>query len=276
MRVVLNFEHRCSLKCSWCYISFGGAAPEPTVCMRIVGELLNCGVDYITLGGGDPSSYSFIEQLASFAKSGGAFVHLDTNAVGFYRNESLLSWIPEVVDLVGLPIDGPNSEVHALIRGDERNFDAVTSFAEWLSKNQVPLKFNTFLNPKNVASIQELLEYVSKFKPRLWSIYEYWKPSGQGGINDDWSCSISDLRSVEGGISSFRANFHVELVRKNTRRLNYPIVTHEGRVYTHSVNSLSSYDDIGSIFSSGTLEKAFDLCAEQLERAELRYRLRFS
>ncbi|MBR9852568.1 MAG: radical SAM protein [Rhodobacteraceae bacterium] len=272
---MFNFEHRCSLRCPWCYVPFGGAAPEPSVCMRITDELLNYGVDYITFGGGDPSSYSFIEQLVSNAKSGGAFVHLDTNAVGFHRNENSLSWIPKFVDLVGLPIDGDNSEVHASVRGDRRNFDIVTKFAALLSSRDVTLKFNTFLNPSNISSIRGVFECVSAFRPRVWSIYEYWEPPNLGDIRDEWSCSITDLTNVKEEITSFKALFNIELVEKHTRRLNYPIVSHDGRLYTHSTSSMFSYEDIGSIFSKGNLEKAFDLCAGQSEKAKIRHNFRF-
>jgi len=276
VRAVFNFEHRCSLKCPWCYISFGGAAPEPSVCVKVTEELLNYGVDYITFGGGDPSSYSFVEQLASIAKSGGAFVHLDTNAVGFHRKERSLSWISKFVDLVGLPIDGANSTVHASVRGDRRNFEAVTNFAALLSSNDVPLKFNTFLNPANISSMQGILQCISVFGPRIWSIYEYWEPSSRPDIGNEWSCTIADLSAVEDEISSFTASFNIEFVRKHTRRLNYPIVSHDGRIYTHSTASLFSYEYIGSIFSKGTLAKAFVLCADQSEKAEIRHKSRFS
>lgn len=276
MRAVFNFEHRCSLRCPWCYIPFGGAAPEPSVCVKVTEELLNYGVDYITFGGGDPSSYSFVEQLVRIAQAGEAFVHLDTNAIGFHRKESSLSWIPEFVDLVGLPIDGANSTVHASVRGGRRNFEAVIDFAAWLSSNDVPLKFNTFLCPENISSMQGILECVSVFEPRIWSIYEYWEPSNQPDIGNDWSCRISDLTTVQDEISSFETSFDIEFVRKHARRLNYPIVSHDGRIYTHSTASLSSYEDIGSIFSKGTLAKAFYLCADQLEKAQKRYRSRFN
>ncbi len=276
MRAVFNFEHRCSLRCPWCYIPFGGAAPEPLVCLKVTEELLNFGVDYITFGGGDPSSYNFVEQLVRTAKSGEAFVHLDTNAIGFYRKESSLSWIPKFVDLVGLPIDGANSTVHASVRGDKRNFEAVTNFAAWLSSNGVPLKFNTFLSPENISSMQGILECVSVFGPRVWSIYEYWEPSNQPDIGNKWSCSMADLTTVKNEISSFEASFDIEFVGKHARRLNYPIVSHDGRIYTHSIASLFSYEDIGSIFSKGTLAKAFDLCADQMEKAEIRHESRFN
>jgi len=54
IRIVLNFAHRCNMRCEWCYVPFGGELRN-TPAARIIERALQIGFKVLTLGGGDPA-----------------------------------------------------------------------------------------------------------------------------------------------------------------------------------------------------------------------------
>ena len=106
---------------------------------------------------------------------------------------------------------------------------------------------------------------------RIWSLYEYWPVAESAVATSEWMPCDHKVTELEKIIKNFGSAFDIELVHKHTRRLNYPMVSHDGQVYTHSPKSMYTYQSLGSVFSDEVLVKAYNFCAPQKTEANIRH-----
>ncbi|MDU0362489.1 radical SAM protein [Rhizobium sp. 25PS6] len=271
MRAILNFEHQCTLKCDWCYVPFVRDRPDFSVTQRVLARLLEHGITEITIGGGDPTSYHEWRDLAASAKMAGLFVHLDTNGIGLRRSASVKDALRSYVDLLGLPIDGPDASIHGLVRGQPRHFDIVIDRMSWLGELGLDIKINTVVTKVNASTLLQTAELVRSLAPTIWSVYEYWPLSFGGTNREQWDDPAGSLTFALARLPRELGKTRVEINRRHVRRLTYPIVAHDGEVYIHSASDIDRFQPLGSIFDDGVLSRAFSSCTDEREEARSRY-----
>ncbi|MBZ9757004.1 radical SAM protein [Mesorhizobium sp. ESP6-5] len=271
MRVILNFEHRCNLKCSWCYVPFVRAKPDFVVTNRVLARLHEYGISKITIGGGDPTLYHEWRDLVANAKMAGLFVHLDTNGIGLRHCESDKTALLSYVDLLGLPIDGPDSSTHGLIRQHPKHFEIVIDRMSWLRELGVAIKINTIVTKKNFSLLEDMSELIRALAPSIWSVYEYWPLSVGGANREQWDEPSGGLAAAIAGLPRYVGKTRIEKNLRHARRLTYPIVAHDGEIYIHSASDIDQLQPLGSIFECGVLERAFASCTEERAEAQSRY-----
>lgn len=272
-RIVLNFAARCALHCEWCYVPFGHAKATPTLVAAIVDRIASLGFTSITFGGGDPFQYSFLWKILKQAKDAGLFVHVDTHGKGLTPSEDLLTLLHDAVDLLGLPVDGPNSAVHDAMRSTPGHFALVRQRLIWLHTLRDRLKINTLLSARNLASAEQLGRLVASIGPSRWSIYQYWPLGPARGVEAAHRLSSEEFQRAAvhaAGVAS-TAGVVVEVTREEDRRNTYPIVRHDGVVLVHTQAPQSEIVTIGSIFDSGILERIQDVCVGERSVAIGRY-----
>lgn len=263
------------MRCEWCYVPFrpkDSEVPNRSKLLAVMGSLISQGVSIVTIGGGDPTVYPFWGEIAREAKLGGVFVHLDTNGIGLRADESTRLVLNEFVDLLGLPLDGPNADVHFSMRGRSGHFEATLDKLRWVAASGVKTKINTIVSRCNLKSMPCMLELISKLSPTRWSIYEYWPLVDGGKSRMAHQLNEGEFAQLFTIIPAAIGSTQIEINPRLSRRLTYPIVSHDGEVYVHSRTDESRFDKLGSIFTSGTLERGFALCVGDRESAALRYR----
>lgn len=209
--------------------------------------------------------------LVQTAKMAGLFVHLDTNGIGLRCRETDKVALQSHVDLIGIPIDGPNSSIHSLVRGHSKHFDIALNRIRWLHEIGVEIKINTIVTRMNVAALQETVELVRSLAPSIWSVYEYWPLSAGGTAREQWDEPNEGLGKA---LTALPTNVGVTRVEKNlrhVRRLTYPIVAHDGEVYVHSTADIDQFQSLGSVFDNDVLRIAFASCTAEREEARKRY-----
>lgn len=272
-RIVLNFAHRCNMDCEWCYIPFGAPPPDPAVSRRVVARRVDIGMSVITFGGGDPFIYSFLGDLADEAKKYDLFVHVDTNGIGLrpiYKNYRL---VETQIDLLALPLDGPDAVTHGAMRASPQHFGILMERLEWLLPFRHKTKINTIVTAQNVAVLADIARLVGAIAPTRWSVYQYWPLSigaaseAKHGLSDAaFQAATTDLTSV-----ADLASVHVEVNPRSSRRLTYPFVGHDGMLYLHATDSLREYQVLGSIFDDEVVDELFRRCRPERNIATSRY-----
>lgn len=259
------------MTCKWCYVPFGRGAPKRDTCEAVIRRLMSEGVTEITIGGGDPSSYPFWVDLVRLAHDAGTFVHLDTNGIGIVHDAWTSHAMRSYVDLIGLPLDGPDAPTHDDVRSASGHFERTLSNIRWAGSIGTNVKINTIVTRVNIARIHEMIGLVHELAPVRWSLYQYW-PLSLGAVSRK-RYEVDDEEFarllVDSPINIGRAI--VELNPRLSRRLTYPIVSHAGDVYVHSPTQLEEFVLIGSIFSQGVLSRAFDICVGDRPLAKDRY-----
>ena len=119
----LNIGAGCFVSCPGCYNHFGKGFVSEKIILDFLEFIKTFGVAKLTLGGGDPLTYPDILILLEKIKSKGFYIQLDTvgtplleqtQSVFFKRvnvNKIDARHLSELVDLIGIPLDGPSIEI---------------------------------------------------------------------------------------------------------------------------------------------------------------------
>jgi len=270
----LNFSHRCSLTCEGCYVPFETTRAQRQIVASVVDRVASLGFQAITFGGGDPFQYSYLADLAQRAKAAGLFVHIDTHGKSLTQSQANTQLVSRTVDLVGLPLDGPNSDVHDGMRNAPGHFDIVMKRLQWLKKIGARSKLNTIVSRGNVDSLAELATLVVELAPWRWSIYQY-MPLGPGArVSAAHSLELTEFHAA---VSSARERLGdqgmsiLEVADKNSRRSTYPIVHHDGSVFVHSKEREEALQPLCSIFDPRARHEIDKACSPERPAAMTRY-----
>lgn len=237
----------------------------------MVERVAEIGFRVLTLGGGDPTSYPYWEAMVRSAKALGLVVHIDTNGIGLRGTDREARTIDEAVDLLGLPLDGPTALVHDAVRGTSGHFELIRRRASWVQGRATALKLNTIVVRENAHAVPDMAPLIREIDPSRWSLYHYW-PLGPAhrtaAANDVPDCTFAELCET---ISLQGPRSIIEFNPRRSRRLTYPIVTHDGAMAVHACDDPNAFLPLGSIFDAAVVERALAMCGPDREAAERRY-----
>jgi MoaA/NifB/PqqE/SkfB family radical SAM enzyme len=272
-RAILNFAHKCAMSCEWCYVPFGQIPAQERVVASVIDRISELGFTSLTVGGGDPFQYGFIAALLKHSKSLGLFVHVDTHGKSLRETYENLSLIENNVDLIGLPMDGSMPAIHDLMRGASGHFDLINKRLSWLHPLRSRLKINTVCSAVNVANIFELSQHVRNYEPSRWSVYQYWPlgPGTKAALKHSLPDSIFAHATETLPELFAKSLVKVEINGKESRRVTYPIIHHDGEVFVHSPAPANTFISLGSIFEGDIMAKISTACKGDRPAALSRY-----
>jgi MoaA/NifB/PqqE/SkfB family radical SAM enzyme len=274
-RVSFNFLVKCNMTCAYCYCPFSGIEVDRHVCRRIIDRLADWRVESVTFGGGDPLMYGddFVELLTyTRMRIPGVFLQVDTNGIGVTR--PLIEALAGNVDLIGLPLDGPNAEIHRQMRGSPSHFDLVSDLARTVSKMS-RLKINTVVGRPNVDHLIELGTLLREMAIHRWSLYEFW-PLGSSGTSNAarYTLSPKEFNGAIEDLMRHHRDLPFEIGSVDARWHSYFFVSHTGDTYTVDRANRSEYRLLGSILDDEVLTRWHEHA--DLEAGKRRYRLRMT
>lgn len=272
-RAVLNFAHRCAMRCEWCYVPFGAPAADEKVVNSIVVRVAELGFGSITIGGGDPFQHGFLKNTLQVAKAHGLFVHVDTHGIALRESHENWHLVDSKIDLLGLPMDGPTAAVHDTMRGYEGHYGLVERRLKWLGALRSKVKLNTVVSRTNANQLVALANRVALIRPSRWSIYQYWDLGPAAGVSEKHSLDDLDFQLAAEQVRDIIRGGPVvlEVNARESRRDTYPIIRHDGSVSVHSASPKNDFVCLGSIFSDDILKTIYDSCGSERVAASSRY-----
>lgn len=274
-RAILNFAHRCAMRCEWCYVPFGEVPVNNSIVVSVMERIAELGFASVTVGGGDPFQYRIAPELLRRAKSLGLFVHVDTHGRALQQTDENIELIESTIDLLGLPIDGSSPLVHDKMRDSVGHFELIWRRLNWLKPFRTRIKLNTVASAVNAGDLIALGELIEGYGPSRWSIYQYWPIGPAARVSSKHS--IDDL-SFQHYSDELSAKFRITRVKlevnaRESRRDTYPIIHHDGEMFVHTPAPQNSFVSIGSIFDVDALEKILLWCSAERPAASDRYLL---
>ena len=259
------------MTCPYCFVPFDQVPVDPHTVGQVLDAILQLTPTSVTFSGGDPLMYAFLPDLLIKTKERVPFVQLDTNAK--MLREVHLPLLEQTVNLLGLPLDGPDKETHGMMRGDTRHFDAVLRWIRHLSNSNIALKVNTVVSQKNHSTLTGIGKILESNSIRKWSVYQFWPM--EEGLRHEKEFHIDD-ESYSSAISELKARFpniRIEGGSVQERSPTYVLVTHWGRVYTVDPTDIRLYVGLGSIIEPGLLDRVSSMVnlELQLERVKGRF-----
>ena len=151
-----NVTGRCNMKCVFCDWWKTETPELPTKkALAAIDAVCSLGVPFFDLSGGEPLLRNDLTTLAKRAASHGCLVSMNTN--GTLLNESRVSEVADVFDLVVVSIDGPK-EVHDRIRGVAGTYDKAVEAIKLLKFHGVRVGVNSVVTPWNITILPQFIE----------------------------------------------------------------------------------------------------------------------
>jgi MoaA/NifB/PqqE/SkfB family radical SAM enzyme len=151
-----NVTGRCNMRCVFCEW-WKTTTPElPTKkAIAAIDAVCSLGVPFFDLSGGEPLLRKDLFTLAKRVASHGCLVSMNTN--GTLLDETKISEVAEVFDLVVVSLDGPK-KVHDRIRGVPGTYDKAVKAMKLLKVNGVRVGVNSVVTPWNIKILGQFME----------------------------------------------------------------------------------------------------------------------
>lgn len=159
LQLNMHITDVCNLRCTYCYIDFDHALKDmPLETMRrILAEARECGVERVSLEGGEPLARKDIGDLVDVVTGLGLECNINTNAYFIPRHIERL----KKVACFSISIDGPR-EVHDRLRG-AGSFDKALEGARVAREHGIKLHFLSVLTKQNRGHIPFMLDLADEF-----------------------------------------------------------------------------------------------------------------
>ena len=271
-RASLNFTSKCNMGCQYCYIPFSRDTVDAVVVERVLSRLFDIGVCSITIGGGDPLQYPFLIDALPAVRSSFNFIQLDSNLIRLDSHAA--DTIVRNVDLVGVPLDGPNAQSHGQMRSSPDHFGQVMEAIKLLD-HRVSVKINSVLSVRNYQTFLELSDIVAEIEPLIWAIYQFW-PIGDRARRFALRFILEDAKYRE--IVELIRNRHprqtIESGESAERAGSYFFVNHNGLVYATDPHDQDKYVWLGSVFDADIVKRWLSVALLEKNKSRISERLK--
>ena len=207
MHLNIFVSQQCFSYCSGCY-SFSREEKcnkiLPTdIILKFLRYAYESGIKSITLCGGDPLTRNDIIGLLSEIKNIGYYISLDTLGTSIVKaiqiknkkinmiNVELLS---KLVDKIGIPIDGSNSEIINHFRNSHKDIlNQQLRICEKLNNCNANICINVVVNKGNIDDVDGMVNLINKLNYiKKWQFFQF-IPSGKYGLMNRKKFEINDL-----------------------------------------------------------------------------------
>jgi MoaA/NifB/PqqE/SkfB family radical SAM enzyme len=236
----------CNMACSFCYRT-RGTPLDTDQAKKLLDAVRTGGAKTITFAGGDPSIRTDIGSLIKYAKMHALRVEIQTNS--HHLNAGFVAALNDA-DLVGVSLDGPNSEIHDGLRDKPGNFNRVLRLLQILKESNTPIIVRTIVSRSNYMVIPEIADVLERFPNIIkWSVMEF-SPVGEGFSHREryeLDRDIFDevIKKVE---QRFNGPGKLDVYKREFKVGTYALITPGGYLYgttQATVNGL--YPVVGSI-----------------------------
>jgi MoaA/NifB/PqqE/SkfB family radical SAM enzyme len=196
--------------------------------------------------------YEHFRDLLKYSAGLGFEVQVDTNGLALRPNDYDL--LDSHVSLISLPIDGPNSVSHDLMRGKSQQFERALYHLENLRKSRVRIKVNTVVSALNRKQIPALGALLATYRIDHWSLFQFWPLHSARAHSDHYAISDEEYHALVQELGRKPNGLHIETGTIKERQGYHCFVTHRGAVYTHHPHRHSEYRWLGSIFDDASID----------------------
>lgn len=249
--ISLAIGKSCFLRCSGCYNHFSPNAlidrDKVIIFTRFLKE--NYGLKKVTLCGGDPLSRPDILEILSYLKGLGLTIHLDTTGVPLFDDAKIIYFgtgivkripldkISGLIDVMGLPLDGPDDIVNRFFREGRRGYiSEVIHLISNLNHLDQNICINTVVHKNNSNSLTQIADIIAPLNVTTWQLFQF-APTGPIGYANrnkfyitekDFDRSIKQLKTY---ITANKIKIQIEGKSISRRKDNYLLVDSSGDIW---------------------------------------------
>ena len=176
--LLLDFRitSHCDLGCDLCFRNPGILDSSKDKALAVIDKMYDVGFRRIGFTGGEPTSRKDFIALIEHAKQKGFMTYLSTVGHRFVMDHERLN---NVLNWVGIPIDGIKKEINSTIRSDKMSNQhrVVKNILTWLplASNKINIKLTTVVSQANIMELHGLISWVEAlpYKVQAWRFYQF-------------------------------------------------------------------------------------------------------
>lgn len=176
--LLLDFRitSHCNLGCDLCFRNPGIQDNTTTEILSVIDRMYQIGFRKMGFTGGEPTSRKDYIELIKYAKRKGFLTYLSTVGHRFSMDHAQLN---DILDWVGIPIDGIDKEVNIDIRSDKMSnqHHVVKNILKWLSgvNNKINIKLTTVVSNSNIGKLHDIISWVNRlpYNVQSWRFYQF-------------------------------------------------------------------------------------------------------
>ncbi|CAQ83320.1 MULTISPECIES: radical SAM protein [Photorhabdus] len=248
----------CNLGCDLCFRNPGISDNTTTEILPVIDKMYQIGFRKIGFTGGEPTSRKDYIELIKYAKRKGFLTYLSTVGHRFSMDHAQLN---DILDWVGIPIDGIDKDVNIDIRSEKMSnqHHVVKNILKWLSgvNNKINIKLTTVVSNANINKLHDIVSWVSRlpYSVQSWRFYQFC-PLGVGKekrekLEIDKYVFLDEMRTLKEDFPDVPiswATFEERDKANVVMEPNFDIIIPDGENYTLLCNMKN--DDKEKILSS--------------------------
>lgn len=155
--------NRCDLKCKHCFVDHSKIPKDIPLCTfkKILGELMEQGINHIALTGGEPFLHKSFKSLLAIAADERFTFHLVSNGSLFEKNLAMIQEFKKNLTGICFSVDGATSKVHDSIRG-EGSFEKVMKSISLCNQLNIRIMVQFTTNQKNFDNFEKIIALASE------------------------------------------------------------------------------------------------------------------
>lgn len=259
----ISVARACFVRCDGCYNHFGRRSNTVGTdeIITFLAFARTKGIAKVTLCGGDPLARADLMLLLDEIRRLGYSINLDTvgtpiigdATTRFYGHDVVrrvdAAQLAQLVDLIGIPIDGASNESIALFRSGRPNLlDEQMQIMAALNACNARICINTVVHKSNIKDIPSVLELIEPFDSvEKWQLFQF-APIGPLGYRNRERYSITAeaftrLKDQLHGIAGeSRFGGRLEFKSNADRKGNYLLVDSDGLAWMPQASTTTSWD----------------------------------
>ena len=170
--VCWNITTKCNQNCKYChrFLGINDLCYEENE--KILDNLIKDGITDITWTGGEALLYPNLIGLLKKAKENGINNKLITNGLLLAKNDEIKE-ICNYLDALTLSIDSTDNEINAELGRGINHYQNIKTVLEYVKNTGLKLNINTVVSKKNIDQLEELGNFLNKYKINSWRVFQF-------------------------------------------------------------------------------------------------------
>jgi radical S-adenosyl methionine domain-containing protein 2 len=170
--VCWNITERCNYSCEFCYRQRHCQELTLSQAKMIVDNLSYSGLHKLSFSGGEPLLWTGLWDLIEHTHDLGITTMLVTN--GSLLQSSDLATIEDVLDWIGLPLDGSDEETSVHMTRKPGHLTHVLELLEAVQDRRIKPKISTVLSSRNAYDIVNIARVIKAYRVRRWKVRQFY------------------------------------------------------------------------------------------------------